>query len=182
MGKLLKYIAKETDGECFTSFKYCYDAITTPSIEYGEDEKGYINLKNYAEDVHNPEPRDISQRAAICQQGAPLFKFFLDGSRRIYKVDDIQYDRKVYPIVSGQISVACCGREMKEDNTYKGFKHVYEESYPVLCLPVTANGAGEDNNVYFSNLCGKLNEIPQMKSAGVQIRSFSCPIQDLFRI
>ena len=25
MGKLLDYIAKETQGECFASFKYCYD-------------------------------------------------------------------------------------------------------------------------------------------------------------
>ena len=24
MGKLLDYIAKETQGECFASFKYCY--------------------------------------------------------------------------------------------------------------------------------------------------------------
>ena len=33
----------------------------------------------------------------------PLFKYFLDGSRRVYKVADIQYDKKVLPIVSGQI-------------------------------------------------------------------------------
>ena len=25
MGKLLDYIARETQGECFASFKYCYD-------------------------------------------------------------------------------------------------------------------------------------------------------------
>ena len=27
MGKLLEYIAEETQGACFTSFKYCYDTI-----------------------------------------------------------------------------------------------------------------------------------------------------------
>ena len=27
MGKILKFIAKETQGECFTSFKYCYDNV-----------------------------------------------------------------------------------------------------------------------------------------------------------
>ena len=26
---------------------------------------------------------------------APLFHYFLDGSRMVYKVDDIQYDSKV---------------------------------------------------------------------------------------
>ena len=98
MGKLLKYIAEETQGACFTSFKYCYDTIIAPAIEYGEAEKEYINLKEYAEDVHDPKPRDMQQRAAILMNGAPLFKYFLDGSRRVYKVDDIQYDKKVFPI------------------------------------------------------------------------------------
>ncbi len=34
MGKLLDYIAKETRGECFASFKYCYDDVLPPNIEY----------------------------------------------------------------------------------------------------------------------------------------------------
>lgn len=34
MGKLLDYIAKETQGECFASFKYCYDNMLPPNIEY----------------------------------------------------------------------------------------------------------------------------------------------------
>lgn len=121
MGKILKFIAKETQGECFTSFKYCYDNVKTPTIEYENGENSYINLREFAEEVHNPKPRDMRSRASICMQGAPLFKFFLDGSRRVYKVDDIQYDKKVFPIVSGQISVACCAREMNEDNTFKNF-------------------------------------------------------------
>lgn len=66
MDKLLKYIAKETQGSCFTSFKYCYDTIATPTIEYGDTENGYINLKEYAEDVHDSQPRDMRQRATIC--------------------------------------------------------------------------------------------------------------------
>ena len=105
MGKILQYIAQETQGECFTSFKYCYDNMATPHIEYEAGESSYKNLKDYAEDVRDPKSRDMTERARICQQGPPLFKYFLDGSRRVYKVDDIQYDKKVYPIISGQISV-----------------------------------------------------------------------------
>lgn len=30
MGKILHFIAKETQGECFTSFKYCYDNVAAP--------------------------------------------------------------------------------------------------------------------------------------------------------
>lgn len=169
MGKILKFIANETQGECFTSFKYCYDSISAPTIEYEDGEKGYINLKEYAEDEHNPKPRDMRTRASICMQGPPLFKYFLDGSRRVYKIDDIQYDKKVFPIVSGQISVACCCREMNDDNTLRGFSHVEEETYPVLCLPVTANGEGIDHDVFFRNLRDKLNALPQLLNAGVNI-------------
>ncbi len=169
MGKILHFIAKETQGECFTSFKYCYDNVAAPTIEYDNGESSHINLKEYAEDEHNPKPRDMRGRAEICMHGAPLFKYFLDGSRRVYKVDDIQYDKKVFPIVSGQISVACCSRELNEDYTFRSFRHIEEETYPVLCLPVTANGEGIDHDVFFRNLRDKINSLPQLISAGVQI-------------
>ena len=169
MDKILHFIAKETQGECFTSFKYCYDNVAAPTIEYDNGESGYINLKEYAEDEHNPKPRDMRGRAEICMHGAPLFKYFLDGSRRVYKVDDIQYDKKVFPIVSGQISVACCSRELNEDYTFRSFRHIEEETYPVLCLPVTANGEGIDHDIFFRNLRDKINSLPQLISSGVQI-------------
>lgn len=169
MGKILHFIAKETQGECFTSFKYCYDSMAAPTIEYENGESSYINLKEYAEDEHNPKPRDMRGRAEICMHGVSLFKYFLDGSRRVYKVDDIQYDKKVFPIVSGQISVACCSRELNEDYTFRSFRHIEEETYPVLCLPVTANGEGIDNDIFFRNLRDKINSLPQLISAGVQI-------------
>lgn len=165
----MRFIAEETQGECFTSFKYCYDDNNAPSISYNDEEKSYVNLRDYAEDVHDPRPRDMRSRAEILRQGPPLFKFFLDGSRRVYKVDDIQYDKKVFPIVSGQISVACCAREMNEDYTFRSFKHVMEESYPVLCLPVSANGEGIDHSVFFRNLRDKINELPQLKSANIAL-------------
>ena len=78
MGKILQYIAQETQGECFTSFKYCYDNMATPHIEYEAGESSYKNLKDYAEDVRDPKSRDMTERARICQQGPPLFKYFLE--------------------------------------------------------------------------------------------------------
>ena len=168
MGKILDYIAQETQGKCFASFKYCYDNSNQPGIEYEPSEDNYVNLKDYAEDNHSPKSRDMSERAILCQDGPPLFKFFLDGSRRVYKVDDIQYDKRVFPIISGQISVACCKREMNDDYTFRSFAHVDEEVYPVVCLPNTANGEGIDNAVFFDNLRNKLNEQPLLQQAGIE--------------
>ena len=51
MGKILQYIAQETQGECFTSFKYCYDNMATPHIEYEAGESSYKNLKDYADGI-----------------------------------------------------------------------------------------------------------------------------------
>lgn len=170
MTKILKYIAAETQGECFKSFKYCYDTLTTPTIEYESGEQNFINLKEYAEDVHDPKPRDLTGRARICLNTPPLFSFFLDGSRRVYKVDDIQYDKQVFPIISGQISVACCQRIVYDDFHFDSFHHVIEEAYPVVCLPIRANGEGIDNEVFFGNLRNKLNQLPELISAGIELR------------
>lgn len=38
-------------------------------------------------------------------------KYFLDGSRHIYKTSDIIINGTVYPVVAGQIIVGCCSRE-----------------------------------------------------------------------
>ena len=84
MGEILHLIARETQGECFTSFNYCYDNEAASTIEYDNGESSYINLKEYAEDDHNPKPRYMRNRAEICVHGVPLFKYFLDGSRSVY--------------------------------------------------------------------------------------------------
>jgi len=158
MGKILDYIAQETQGRCFTSYKYCFDTETVPHILYDDAESSYINLKDYAESSHDPNSRDMGPLSKELANCAPLFRFFLDGSRKVYKIDDIQYDNKVYPVVSGQISVACCERIMKDDCTFGAIHHISEEVYPVLCLPVKANMEGKPDNLFFNNLCNKINE------------------------
>lgn len=169
MGSILKYIASETGGKAFASFKYCYDGLPIPHVDYDSHEDSYINLKEYAEDVHDPKARDLKTRAELCLQGPPLFRYFLDGSRKVYKIDDIQYDKKVFPVLSGQISVACCGRTMVDETNYKAFTSEEIEAYSVLCLPISANSAGVDNSVFFDNLKNKINELDAAKKAGLNI-------------
>lgn len=160
MAKILDYIAKETHGQCFASYKYCFDSMQMPHLLYDEQESTYHNLNKFAENVHDPNTRDMRSLAESCFKGEPLFRYFLDGSRKVYKVDDIQYDNKVYPVVSGQISVACCERLMKDCTQYDSFRHFDEEVYNVLCLPVKANMDGADSTTFFNNLCKKVNDEP----------------------
>lgn len=92
MKEILSIIEKETKGKCFRSQKYSIDTEKVSTIDYteekeiivdksGETEKqqGYINLTELAKNISKDKP---------------LFKFFLDGSRRVYKIDDIAYDKR----------------------------------------------------------------------------------------
>lgn len=170
MGELIKYIAKETDGKAFGSFKYGYDNDPQMRIPYEEQDLP-ITPQKYAESLDIPKTRDMTALAKQSRQFPPLFHYFLDGSRMVYKVDDIQYDKKVYPLVAGQISVTCCERIMKKDGiTFNTFQHVEEEAYSVLALPNAANSKGIDSRVFFRNLCNKINESEQAKRKNIQLR------------
>lgn len=48
-----------------------------------------------------------------------LFTYFLDGSRKVYKLTDIQVNNKYLPIVCAQIGVCCAFRENKLLNCHK---------------------------------------------------------------
>lgn len=95
MGEVLNYIAEKTYAKCYKSYKYCYDSVANPNLLYDSSDN-YINLKQFAETIKDPEPKDMRP---ICNSiHDPLFNFFLDGSRRVYKVDDISMNAngKVY--------------------------------------------------------------------------------------
>ena len=102
-------------------------------------------------------------RASACGRGIgennrPLFKYFLDGSRRIYKVDDIIYDKKVFPIIAGQICVGCCCREDKKLFPFR----VEQEN--VIALP---NKADKDGN--YSDSKTYVKKYPQQISSVVKV-------------
>jgi len=48
-----------------------------------------------------------------------FFRYFLDGSRKVYKISDIAFGNKFLPIVCAQIGVACSERNDKLIKKYK---------------------------------------------------------------
>ena len=64
-------------------------------------------------------------------------------------------------------------------NLFHSFRHVDEEAYHVVCLPVVANGEGIDNGVFFNNLRNKLNEHPLLKKSGIEIGKVLCYLTKL---
>ena len=65
MGSIINYIAKETSGNSFTSFKYCFDGQPIPHVEYESAEDSYVNLKDFAEEVHDPKVGSIRKSSAF---------------------------------------------------------------------------------------------------------------------
>lgn len=160
MAKILNFLAQETKGTCYKSFKYCFEDVEVPSVIYddkqnivfsrdksGETDKGLKTSKSLL---------DLAKR--ITQKGKPLFRYFLDGSRRAYKVDDVAYGNRLYPVIAGQISVGCCERENPDS-----FKSAILENYRALSLPECANKDNVSDELFFSLLTNKINQLPILR-------------------
>ena len=91
----------------------------------------------------------------------PVLKYFLDGSRHVFKVDDIAYNKQVFPVVAGQIGIGCCKRENKRMSKERFYREL------VLALPDKANADGWDDVAYFAAKAQKLNESDELKRLGL---------------
>ncbi len=180
--KVLDFIASETNGKCYQSFRYCADdEVRIPTLDYEDKDKGkeFTLVKNsYGEtDTSLKTSKNVKNYAIKIINSDPLFHFFLDGSRRTYKVDDIEINRSVYPIIAGQIGVACCQRQSPDK-----FKCADFERKLVLSLPNIANS--EPNikaELFFNNLKDKINALAILKKREFQfdkILSYNSKKQD----
>ena len=149
MKEILSIIEKETDGKCYGSKKFSIDIDTDSTIIY-DDEKEIIVAED-GETEHQDTYIDLKNLSKDILLDVPLFKYFLDGSRRVYKIDDINYRDKIYPIIAGQIGVGCCCRINRKMHN---FKHLKEN---VIVLPQDANADGRDDECFFENIRNNIN-------------------------
>ena len=177
--KVLEFIATETNGKCYQSFRYCADdEIRMPTLDYEDKGSEFSLVKNsYGEtDTSLKTTKGIKETSKKIINSEPLFHFFLDGSRRTYKVDDIEINRNVYPVIAGQIGVACCQRQSPDK-----FKNAEFERKLVLSLPKAANPNAGDAKLFFNSLTSKVNKLSTLEKRGVQfdkILSYDSKKQD----
>lgn len=179
MDKILSIVANETNGKCYTSFRYCADEeIRLPTLDFDTKEKDLsVIVKEFGEtDTNLNTSKCLKPLADKVINNSPLFQFFLDGSRRTYKVDDIEINRNVYPVIAGQIGVACCQR-----NNPSQFKCAEFEHNLVLSLPKAANPNGGDPSLFFNALTSKINKTKRIEKTQVKfskILSYESKKQD----
>ncbi len=160
MSGILNLIAEETAGVSFKTHKLCFDTINYPSIDY--DDNKSITWKTFGETIHHTKAIDLYELSKqLINNGTPLFKYFLDGSRRTYKVDDISYANQVFPIIAGQIGVGCCKRINRRLS-----KQVYIKQN-VIALPRCADKDGWESELFFNRLLLLINDLPSIKKRNI---------------
>lgn len=121
MGLILDYMASTSDGKikAYDSQKRFIDESELDTFGEFDDHKWIDQPKDksllYAETKPTKGSQiEIKSKEILQRKDKSRFKYFLDGTRHVYKVGDIAIDGVVYPLAVGQIIVGYCGREGRD--------------------------------------------------------------------
>ncbi|MDR2641684.1 MAG: hypothetical protein LBC74_02700 [Planctomycetaceae bacterium] len=165
--KVRDLLTAETGGKSYKAHKYSLDATERSNFDYETEQ---IQWKKMAETAKHKKYVDLhSAYKKFAHNYEQILTYFLDGSRRVFKVDDIAYSNGsrsvIYPIIAGQIGIGCCKRVNK-----KLVPEQFERDI-VLSVPDIADADGNSKRGFFPALAKKLNECTDLKRLGV---NFSC--------
>ena len=162
---VLDDIASETNGKSYKTYKFCFDGVDIPRMDY-DDHKQQFTWKTHGETEYHDAAISLKSYAdRILVSQPPLFRFFLDGSRKTYKVDDMAYSNRVFPIIAGQVGIGCCERANGNMFPLKSGNDILFWRDLVIALPKIAKNADWDDDKYaFENLRKKINNLPGLIS------------------
>jgi hypothetical protein len=154
----MEQIAELTEadgGKTLQSFRYSLDSQGMPTANYDDTPEGVI-WNGLGEDSPSKIPTNLRGLAQSLYENCPepIIRYFLDGSRHVYHIDDIAYNHKVYPVIAGQVGVACCQR------TEGRMKKQSLVSEIVISLPKNCDKDGRHHEEYLANHCATLNNNP----------------------
>lgn len=155
MGCILEYIENHNEGNfnCYSTKKFSLDDHNQETLVPENSDTDTIPLDTKGEFAEDDERKVGTVRVSdtLIKNTKPYFHYFLDGSRHVFKVDDIAIGTKIFPIVAGQIVVGCCKRPdrctfKKEDVT----------SQIVISLPKSFHTKGKPDD-FARYYCQELN-------------------------
>lgn len=161
MSNILELIANETHGKSYQSYKFTFEDNTPSIVDY--DDHSEITWQKSGETKPEKTIKNLKSMAdeLRAQKIPPLFTYFLDGSRRTYKVDDIAYSNNVYPIIAGQVGISCC---IRQEGEMRRFKYAREIA---IALPPIANQMPLRQDFFPELLRSKINSLPSIKDKGI---------------
>ena len=102
MGRILEFIEKDGEGKysCYKTRKLILDQNDQDTLDYDDKPAIEQHSGTFAEtDLTRVDTVKIDERM-MKLASFPLFSYFLDGSRHVYKVDDIAIGNRIYPFFS----------------------------------------------------------------------------------
>lgn len=154
MGKVLEFIQQHSASKyfCYGSKKISLDDNINDVLLFDDKSVSEAKKSVFAE-TDSTRIHTVTIPPVFMQGCTHIFRFFLDGSRRTYKVDDIAIGKKIFPIVAGQIIVGCCERKDRET-----FKPYLLHHRIVLSMPTDFDIDDENKNNNFCKLyCENVN-------------------------
>ena len=156
--KITDFLEAETGGKSYKAHKYSLDADDRPSVGFGVGEAGNVWKKYGETTVHKKYVNLEALSKKLAVSGDQLLTYFLDGSRRVYKVDHMGYAAsgtgnrsEIYPIIAGQIGVGCCRRVDRQLERMKFIREI------VISVPDIADADGRKGG-FFPALAKKLTD------------------------
>lgn len=151
MGSVLQYIDENNEGgyKCYKTRKISLDENIKDTVSENSD-LNVVPAKNKSRIVEtNPSKSNtvLIAEKIIKNNKTPWFRYFLDGSRHVYKVDDIAIGNKIYPIVAGQVIVGCCRRDNRDS-----FKKEKILSHIIIAMP----------EVFYTQRAAKRNDVTRL--------------------
>lgn len=118
MGTILEYINSHNESgfKCYSTKKTSLDDNNNDTIssENSDTDTVPIDTKGKFAEDDGRLINTVKIHNSLIINTPPYFRYFLDGSRHTYKVDDIAIGNKIFPIVAGQIVVGCCCRPNRD--------------------------------------------------------------------
>lgn len=160
-------LAEETGGRSYKAHKYGLDHAERPVIDYSEDAVVWEKMAETSRNLPKYIPLE-NLSIDLAERGEQYLTYFLDGSRRVYKVDDHSYffergRSKIFPIIAGQIGVGCCKRVNRIVTPEQFHGEV------VISVPDIANA--DDKAGFFEGMAIKLSKLPVIQRSGIKINS-----------
>ncbi len=160
----MSLLAEMTGGKSYRAHKYGLDHAERPTIDNSENDS--IIWQEIAETTHHKKYVPLWEDSQkVLSSGTNVLTYFLDGSRRVFKVDDMGFvlsggRNVIFPILAGQIGVGCTKRENRALKIEK-----FHQEF-VIAMPDIANANGKPG--YFEALARKLDSCQTLINANIK--------------
>lgn len=157
-----------THGKSFFSLKHeVIDSDPLLSLDF-EDRELEVIFDKPGEDTKPKKTISLTKlvKEHSKNDSPPLFKYFLDGTRRVYHVDDVEYSGDVFPIIVGQVAISCLKRQKREFGVLNPSICHFVLSVPVISLPDRYRG---DFNRFKKELINDLHSKSKLRKVSAEL-------------